>query len=213
MTLFRVVERAIGFLSIVAFARLLSPADFGLVAMATAIIAILGLLGAFSFDSAIIQNPDAGKDHLDTVWTISLLLSCFNAVALFALAWPVAWFYDRAQAGGHHVLAFRHDVDRRPGKRWRRDVPEGDEVFAGVRFSYVEEARAGPCDAATRATTGKLLGIDLREHGGGRHCRHVELLDAPISSAFLAGRTEGTDRILEVDVSQQLPPFPKSALR
>jgi len=97
MTAFRVVERAIGFVSIVVLARVLSPADFGLVAMATAIIAILELLGAFSFDAAIIQSPNAGKEHLNTVWTISVLMNGFNAAALCALALPAAWFYDEAR--------------------------------------------------------------------------------------------------------------------
>lgn len=93
MVLFKAFERSIGLISTVILARLLLPADFGLIMMAMSIIAVLELFGAFSFDVALIQNRDASREHYDTAWTCNVLfgLSCF--VLLLALAGPAAHFY------------------------------------------------------------------------------------------------------------------------
>lgn len=94
MVMFKAFERSIGLISTVILARLLVPADFGLIMMAMSIIAALELLGAFSFDVALIQNRDASREHYDTAWTCNVLfgLSCF--AMLLALAAPAAHFYD-----------------------------------------------------------------------------------------------------------------------
>ena len=94
MVLLRLVDRSIGLVSTVILARLLVPADFGLVALATSIIAALELLGAFSFDLALIQNPNAERRHYDTVWTLGLLFGAAYALILLLLALPAAKFYN-----------------------------------------------------------------------------------------------------------------------
>src|SRR5205085_9960902 len=102
----RIADRLIGLTSTVILARLLVPADFGLVVMATVIIAALQLLGAFSFDLALIQNPNAERRHYDTVWTIGLLFATTFAVAVILVAAPAARFYNEPRlAGVMHVLA------------------------------------------------------------------------------------------------------------
>lgn len=93
MVLFRFVERAIGLVSTLILARLLVPGDFGLIAMAMTIIAALELLGAYSFETALIQNQRAGRSHYDTAFTLNLLLAIVKAVLVAALAWPAAEFY------------------------------------------------------------------------------------------------------------------------
>jgi O-antigen/teichoic acid export membrane protein len=94
MVLLRMSDRTIGLISIVILARLLVPSDFGLLAIATAIMAALALLGAFSFDLALIQNPDAERRHYDTVWTIGVIFATLTAAVLLVLADPAARFYD-----------------------------------------------------------------------------------------------------------------------
>jgi O-antigen/teichoic acid export membrane protein len=89
----RIADRAIGVVSMLVLARLLLPDDFGLVAMATAIGAVLDLLGAFNFDLALIQRKDANKSDYDTVWTFNVMFGCFCAVSLLLLAAPAAVFY------------------------------------------------------------------------------------------------------------------------
>ena len=94
LVLFRLTERSIGIVSTLILARLLVPADFGLIAMAMSMLAALELLGAFSFDLALIQNQNAQRHHYDTAWTFGVFFSIFKALALCALAIPVANFYS-----------------------------------------------------------------------------------------------------------------------
>lgn len=108
----RLTDRAIGVASTLILARLLVPADFGLVAMATAIGGILELMGAFSFDMALIQHRQAERRHYDTVWTFGVIFGCSCALILTLLAAPAAAFYHepRLQAVVH-VLALSYLVN------------------------------------------------------------------------------------------------------
>lgn len=94
MVLFRVFERSIGVLSTLILARLLIPADFGLIAMAMSFVAILELLWTFTFDNALIQNATAGRSHYDTAWTLNVCLGLIIAAGLAAVSYPAAWFYE-----------------------------------------------------------------------------------------------------------------------
>ncbi len=66
MVLFRILDRLIGLISVTLLARLLTPADFGLVAMATSVVGLIELMGAFGFDTALIQRANAERRHFDT---------------------------------------------------------------------------------------------------------------------------------------------------
>lgn len=93
LVLLRFLERCIGVVSTIVLARLLVPADFGVVAMAMSVYAALEIMTAFSFDLALIQNREAGRDHYDTAWTFNVLFGLGLMVGLIALAWPTASFY------------------------------------------------------------------------------------------------------------------------
>jgi lipopolysaccharide exporter len=97
LILFRLADRSIGFVSTLILARILVPGDFGLVAMVTALLAALELLGAFSFDLALIQNQQAQRRHYDTVWTFSVAFGIFKALTLSVLATPMASFFAEAR--------------------------------------------------------------------------------------------------------------------
>lgn len=90
----KVSVRGISLVSIVILARLLIPADFGLIAMATSVIAFLELATAFSFDIPLIQNQNADRRHYDTAWTLNLLFHAGLTVLLVAVAGPAASFYQ-----------------------------------------------------------------------------------------------------------------------
>ena len=75
--------QAIGMLSTIILARLLVPADFGLVALATALAGALQAVSEFSFDQALIHNQSAGRREYDTAWTLSI---CRNAILAAMLA-------------------------------------------------------------------------------------------------------------------------------
>ena len=92
--LLRVTDRSIGLVSTVVLARLLVPADFGLVTLASSLVALLALLSAFGFDFALIQKPNVERRHFDTVWTLNVIFGVATALVLIALANPVAKFYE-----------------------------------------------------------------------------------------------------------------------
>lgn len=94
MVLLRLGVRGIGLISTLILVRLLVPADFGIVAMAMSIFAAIDLLTAFSFDVALIQKQDAGKDEYNAAWSLNVLLGGAATVVLLLVAFPAAGFYE-----------------------------------------------------------------------------------------------------------------------
>ncbi|MDW8356224.1 MAG: lipopolysaccharide biosynthesis protein [Bryobacterales bacterium] len=93
MMLFKLLDRGLAIVSTLVLARLLVPADFGLVAMAMSVIAVADLLTSFSFDVVLIQNKQPTRAHYDTAWTLNFLLSCTCAALIAVLAFPTAIFF------------------------------------------------------------------------------------------------------------------------
>lgn len=93
MVLFKLVERSLGLISTLILARLLSPADFGVVAMALSFVFMAELLTAFSFDVALIQNQMASEAHYNSAWTGNVLLGFAIMGLMLLLAAPIADFY------------------------------------------------------------------------------------------------------------------------
>ncbi len=95
-------ERALDLVSIVVLARLLVPEDFGLVAIAASIVAMIEGMSDFDVDKALIHNRDEGSDLYDTAWTLSTLRGLLTAaimlivslfvgdVRLVAILWALA---------------------------------------------------------------------------------------------------------------------------
>jgi O-antigen/teichoic acid export membrane protein len=88
-------ERLIGIVSISILARLLSPSDFGLVAMAGSIAALVEVLSAFGFDWALVRLPHPTREHYDTAWTLRVACGLGVCCTLIVLARPVASLYAR----------------------------------------------------------------------------------------------------------------------
>lgn len=97
MMLLKLVERSIGLVSTVILARLLVPEDFGLVALAMAVIFFIELLGAFSFDMVLIQKQHADRSYYDTAWTFNVIVGFASAIALWVVAPLMADFYNDAR--------------------------------------------------------------------------------------------------------------------
>ena len=80
--LLRWSQRGIGLLSTYVLARLLSPNDFGIVAMASLSYGFLEMFSALGVGSALIRQPSVDKADCDTAWTLQLLQGLFIAFAL-----------------------------------------------------------------------------------------------------------------------------------
>ena len=85
--------RAIGLVSVIVLARLLQPADFGIVALALAAGAFVELFGWIGLRQALLRVPSPERSHYDTAFTIQLCLFLTLGVVLASLAIPVAAFY------------------------------------------------------------------------------------------------------------------------
>jgi O-antigen/teichoic acid export membrane protein len=90
----RVVDRLIGLASTLILARVLTPADFGLVAMAMAVIGLIELASAFGFEVPLLRAAQPTRAQYDTVWTLNLLFGLGCAAVTAAVAVPAAGFYQ-----------------------------------------------------------------------------------------------------------------------
>lgn len=104
MTSARAAVRLLGLVSTLVLARLLAPADFGLVAMAMSIAAALELLTAFSFDAALIQERQISRAHYDTAWTLNLAMAVMLAMGLVLASGFAAAFYREPRL--EHLMLF-----------------------------------------------------------------------------------------------------------
>ena len=98
--LFRLADRILGVASTLILARLLLPADFGVVAMASAVIAVVELATAFGFELALVQHQNPDRRHYDTAWTLNIILALISAATISLLALPAAWFFNEPRVTG-----------------------------------------------------------------------------------------------------------------
>ena len=93
----RVVTRNIGLLSTLILVRLLQPADFGLVALATGFISSVDALSAIGVQDALVRAPVLDRDMYDTGFSLSILRGMLTALLIAVIAWPVGNFFDDAR--------------------------------------------------------------------------------------------------------------------
>jgi O-antigen/teichoic acid export membrane protein len=89
----RVVLQAVSFLSSVLVARLLSPLDYGLMALAGIWISFIGLLTELGLGSAIVQFRDLDDRELNTCFWLTMGVATLGYGTLYAAAPLIAqWF-------------------------------------------------------------------------------------------------------------------------
>jgi lipopolysaccharide exporter len=84
--------RALGIASTAILARLLTPADFGLMAMAMLTLAIIAMFGVNGQDLALIRMGRPSRDYFDTAWTIEVIAG-FVLFGLAVASAPLARIY------------------------------------------------------------------------------------------------------------------------
>ncbi len=91
----RLGMRLIGLVSMLVLVRILSPADFGIVALAQAIYPVFDLLTSTGFNLAIIRMKDPQTAHYDTAWTLGVLRGAFIAVCLIVTSgWQAEFMHE-----------------------------------------------------------------------------------------------------------------------
>lgn len=85
--------RALGLVSLVILARVLTPADFGIVGLAMTAVAAAEIFSYIGMRQILIRLEQPDRSYLDSAWTIQLALFTFLALALALSAPLVATFY------------------------------------------------------------------------------------------------------------------------
>lgn len=86
--------RLLGLASTMVLARLLTPADFGIVAIAMALIGIMDAFFDFGFDLALIKNQQATREDYDAVWTLRLAKMSLFGLSVALLSPLIAAYAD-----------------------------------------------------------------------------------------------------------------------
>jgi O-antigen/teichoic acid export membrane protein len=89
----RYLAMAINMAVVVILARLLTPAEYGLSVLGSALLAIAEAIRDFGGSSYLVQQKELTIERVRTIFTIMLLLTLAVAGALAAMAGPIAAFY------------------------------------------------------------------------------------------------------------------------
>jgi O-antigen/teichoic acid export membrane protein len=89
----RLLVNAIGLISTLLLARLLVPQDFGLVAVAESVFALVGAVTELMLATSLIQHRRPRAYHYHTAWTLNLSRAVLLAVFMAALGYPFAAIY------------------------------------------------------------------------------------------------------------------------
>ena len=91
--------RLIGLVSVLVLARLLTPKDFGVVALAMSVLAVVDIFSALGLRQALLRISKPERAHYDTAWTIQLLVLSVLAILLVAIGPLAARFYNEPALG------------------------------------------------------------------------------------------------------------------
>ncbi len=86
----RVVQQLFGVGRFVVLARLLAPADFGLMGVAASALLVLHMFSGTGVRGALVQRKEDISSALNTAWTIDLARTLVIASILFAAASPIS---------------------------------------------------------------------------------------------------------------------------
>ncbi|MCX8104708.1 MAG: lipopolysaccharide biosynthesis protein [Ignavibacterium album] len=89
-----VINQAIQFIIGIILARLLTPAEFGLVGMLTIFISISQVFIDSGFSQALIRKQDCNKDDYNTVFFFNIVVAVFFYLVLFILAGSISSFFN-----------------------------------------------------------------------------------------------------------------------
>ena len=97
LTALQLLMRFVDIVSLVIMARLLTPADFGLVALAASVLAIVRATTELNVGDALVQRKEIDPRDVDTAFTLNALRALLVAAIIAATAWPMATFYSDAR--------------------------------------------------------------------------------------------------------------------
>ncbi len=195
MVLLRVALRSFSVVSQLILVRLLTPADFGLVAGSSAAYAILDGLTETSMTLVLVQMREPRRQDYNTAWTLVVLRGAIVSAGLWLAAPLMAgYLHDSRVQGIVHVLAVVPLVQGFESVglvRLQRDLQFGRIFFYQLATKIVGFATALPLAFITRdywalvlgGAAAKLLGIPL-SYAAGPHRPGLSLRGARAMLGF-----------------------------
>ena len=103
-TLENVINHALNLLVFLILARLLTSVEYGIIGMAMVAVAFAKILVSEDLADGLIQIATLRRQHLDTMFSVALLLSCGLAVGLILLANSIADFYQQDSVASFVII-------------------------------------------------------------------------------------------------------------
>lgn len=100
MVAWRMVSRALGFISVLILANLLIPADFGIVAVASAVTAAVEGLLQLGVRDALVRLQEEHRDYYDTAFTIQVVRGLVTATLIVAVSGTAATLMSEPRVSG-----------------------------------------------------------------------------------------------------------------
>jgi O-antigen/teichoic acid export membrane protein len=126
----------IGFVGSIAVARLLSPREMGIYAVAAATIGLLQLVSTFGVGAYVIREVELSQKTLDTAFTINTILAILLALIIAGASYPTAIFLrESAVASVLQMLALTPLLsipEFRPATVLQREMKFGALSLIGV---------------------------------------------------------------------------------
>jgi O-antigen/teichoic acid export membrane protein len=108
MIALRWAMRLIGVVSTIILARLLTPKDFGIVAVAMILVGLFEMLNLTGQGLAIVRHEAPTREHYDSAWTVSVVIGTVIAIAiLIAAPFTEAYFHEPRAVLVMQCLALR----------------------------------------------------------------------------------------------------------
>lgn len=89
----RLVMSVLNAAGIVVLARILTPDDFGIIAIAMTVVSVVSAVTEAALQQALVQCREPTRAHVDTVWTMSLIRAVLIFLAIALIAWPLSRAY------------------------------------------------------------------------------------------------------------------------
>ena len=86
--------KVIAFVNTIIMARLILPADYGVVAMAMLVVGLIQAMMDFGAATAIVRKEVVSDDFVNSAWTLRLLQSVGIAILLVAVSWFAAASFE-----------------------------------------------------------------------------------------------------------------------
>lgn len=178
-------------------ARVLMPSEFGLMAIAGALLAVIGLFSDMGFSRALIHYDDVSRDSLSSLYWLNLGIACGLMLLLLVAAPFVATLYDAPVLKGVLQVTSLIFPLTAAGQQFRT-LAEKELRFAELAFNEV---------AATGLAV--VFAFAVAFAGGGVYALVVGVLVRSATSSVLAwhrlsGANRPTWRLQFADVSPYL---------